>query len=90
MVLSCAEYFSVPKYSVCKTESGFVPLIRQRGTGIDLKDLFDDFHHGKLDISRLNYGIISLVPKTKDANQIKKRIDKFVSSMLVLKSLRKS
>lgn len=38
----------------------------------DLKDLFDDFHHGKLDISRLNYGIISLVPKTKDANQIKK------------------
>lgn len=38
----------------------------------DLKDLLDDFHKGVLDISRLNYGIITLVPKTKDAKQIQK------------------
>lgn len=34
----------------------------------DLKRMFDDFHSGRLDISRLNYGIITLVPKSKDAN----------------------
>lgn len=38
----------------------------------DLKKLFDDFHKGGLDISRLSYGIITLVPKNKDANQIQK------------------
>lgn len=38
----------------------------------DLKALLDDFHAGKADISRLNYGIITLVPKTKDAKQIQK------------------
>lgn len=38
----------------------------------DLKAIFDDFHSGSLDISRLNYGIITLISKTKDANQIQK------------------
>lgn len=38
----------------------------------DLKGLLDDFHGGRLDISILNYGIITLVPKTKDAKQIQK------------------
>lgn len=32
--------------------------------------LLDDFHKGKLDIARLNYGIITLVPKTNDAKEI--------------------
>jgi len=32
--------------------------------------LFDDFYHGKVDISRLNYGIITLLPKVKEANKI--------------------
>lgn len=36
----------------------------------DLKALFDDFHEGNLDISKLNYGIITLVPNIKDANQV--------------------
>ena len=35
----------------------------------DLKGLLDDFHSGNLDISRLNYGIITLVPKVKDAKK---------------------
>lgn len=37
-----------------------------------LKDLFDDLVVGNLDVSRLNYGIISLVPKTPDADIIQK------------------
>jgi hypothetical protein len=32
--------------------------------------LFDDFHKNKVDICRLNYGIISLLPKVKEANRI--------------------
>ena len=37
---------------------------------IDLLHLFHDFYNGKLDLSRLNYGILSLLPKTSDANKI--------------------
>lgn len=33
-----------------------------------LKALFDDFHNGTIDITRLNFGIITLVPKIKEAN----------------------
>lgn len=28
--------------------------------------MFQDFHEGKLDVSRLNYGIITLIPNIKD------------------------
>ena len=38
----------------------------------DLKMMFDDLYKGTLDIKRLNYGIIRLIPKTKEANQIQK------------------
>lgn len=31
-----------------------------------------DFHKGEMDIARLNYDIITLVPKTSDAKKIKK------------------
>lgn len=37
-----------------------------------MKNLLDNFHIGALDIARLNYGVITLVPKCKDAKQIKK------------------
>ena len=37
----------------------------------DLMKMFRDFHGGNLDIQRLNYGVISLVPKIKDATSIK-------------------
>ena len=33
--------------------------------------MFADFHKRDLDIKRLNYGVITLVPKVKDANDIK-------------------
>ena len=33
--------------------------------------MFDDFHKGALDIKRLNYGVITPVPKVKEANNIK-------------------
>ena len=36
----------------------------------DIIQLFDDFFRQKVDISRLNYDIISLLPKVKDANKI--------------------
>ena len=33
--------------------------------------LFSNFHNLKLDIGRFNYGIITLLPKVKEANNIK-------------------
>ena len=36
----------------------------------DLLCLFDWFHDGKLDVQRLNYGIITLLPKSTDASRI--------------------
>jgi hypothetical protein len=33
----------------------------------DIMHLFDDFHSEKVDTSRLNYGIITLLPKVNDA-----------------------
>lgn len=45
----------------------FWDLIKQ-----DLLDIINDFHKGLLNNDRLNYGIITLIPKTKDASQIKK------------------
>jgi hypothetical protein len=36
----------------------------------DMMDLFHDFHNGCLDIQRLNYGTITLLPKVKDASKI--------------------
>jgi hypothetical protein len=37
----------------------------------DVMALFFDFHNQNLDIGRLNYGVITLLPKVKDANNIK-------------------
>jgi len=37
----------------------------------DIINMFKDFHEGLLDIKRLNYGVITLVPKLKEANSIK-------------------
>jgi hypothetical protein len=37
----------------------------------DLLLLFQDFYNLKLDIGRFNYGTITLLPKVKDANNIK-------------------
>jgi len=36
----------------------------------DVMQLFHDFHEGNADISRLNYGIITLLPKVHDASKI--------------------
>lgn len=37
----------------------------------ELKSMFNDFYNDKLDIQRLNYGVITLVPKLKEAKNIK-------------------
>jgi hypothetical protein len=34
-------------------------------------EMFEKFHRGELNISKLNYGLISLIPKLKEANNIK-------------------
>jgi hypothetical protein len=34
--------------------------------------MFDAFHQGKLDIERLNHGVIYLIPKVSDADVIQK------------------
>ena len=36
----------------------------------DVLDIFGEFHTGKLEVSRLNYGIITLLPKVQDAEKI--------------------
>ena len=36
----------------------------------DIVELFADFHKGNLDVHRLNYGVITLLPKVKDAIRI--------------------
>lgn len=37
----------------------------------DFFGMFKDFEHGQLDIKTLNFGVITLVPKLKEANTIK-------------------
>jgi hypothetical protein len=34
-------------------------------------EMFQDLYSGELNLSRLNYGMISLIPKLKEANKIK-------------------
>lgn len=36
----------------------------------DIVELFNDFYLGKLDIQRLNFGIITLIPKSNEYNNI--------------------
>ena len=36
----------------------------------DVVEMFNDFHAGNLEVSRLNYGIITLLPKVQDAEKI--------------------
>ena len=36
----------------------------------DIMELFEDFHNGKLDVHRLNYGVITFLPKVQDASKI--------------------
>lgn len=36
----------------------------------DIVEIFRDFHENKMDVSRMNYGVITLIPKTKDAIRI--------------------
>ena len=36
----------------------------------DVLDLFDAFHKGELAVCRLNYGVITLLPKVQDATRI--------------------
>jgi hypothetical protein len=36
----------------------------------DIIQLFDDFYNHEVDVSRLNYGIITLLPKIKEASKI--------------------
>lgn len=37
----------------------------------DIEDMFKDFWGNQLDIRRLNYGVITLIPKLKEANNIR-------------------
>ena len=36
----------------------------------DIIELFAEFHNGSLDVKRLNYGVITLLPKVQDAVKI--------------------
>jgi len=54
--------------------NGFSPVFFQKFWGTisgEIMGMFEDFWAGKLDIKRLNFGVITLVPKIKGANNIK-------------------
>jgi hypothetical protein len=34
-------------------------------------EMFEKLYNGELNLSRINYGVISLIPKLKEANNIK-------------------
>lgn len=59
----------------------------------DIVQLFSDFHSGRVDISRLNYGIITLLPKVKEAAKIQQFrpicllncLFKFITKVLTLR-----
>jgi hypothetical protein len=36
----------------------------------DIMEMFNDFYEGRLDVSRINYGVITLLPKVTDAEKI--------------------
>jgi hypothetical protein len=38
---------------------------------LDIWNLFKDFYHGNLDIERLNYGMVTLLPKVDNAVEMK-------------------
>ena len=44
----------------------FWPVIRG-----DIKEMLDELHSGSLDLWRLNYGVITLLPKIRQTNNIK-------------------
>ncbi|WVZ69867.1 hypothetical protein U9M48_018590 [Paspalum notatum var. saurae] len=52
------------------------PLVLDTGNNVsfvknDLVDLLNEFHEGRLDIQRLNFAMMSLIPKTEDACNMK-------------------
>jgi hypothetical protein len=44
----------------------------------DLFSLLEDFYDWNLDVARLNYGVVTLVRKEKDADKIQKYRDQSV------------
>jgi len=40
--------------------------------------MLQELYHGRLNLSRLNYGVISLLPKIQDANIVSYSIDPYV------------
>ena len=65
------------KYLKTNTAPGpdgfLVQFIRNFGhkSGGSIKEMFDELHAGRLDMGRLNYGVIILLPKVVDAHVIK-------------------
>jgi hypothetical protein len=48
----------------------FYKCFRDQVKGPEL-EMYEKFHRGELNLSRLNYGLISLIPKLKETNNIK-------------------
>ena len=55
----------------------------------DIMEMFDDFHKEKLDVSRLNYGIIILLSKISEASRIS-NLDLYVSLIVSTSGLPRS
>jgi hypothetical protein len=49
---------------------------------VDIIELFDDLYKGRLDVSRINYGVITLLPKVADADKIQQFRPKYLLNCL--------
>ena len=68
-----AAIFSMKSASAAGPNGFGVPFFKDLWSSLnkDYLALFHDLHKGVLDIRRLNYGVITLVPKVRKANNIK-------------------
>ena len=77
MVHTCQQHTAVFQMDRDKSPgpNGFPAEFCQQNCELvkwDLKSLLDDFHSGQIDISRLSYGLVTLIPKCRDATRIRK------------------
>jgi hypothetical protein len=64
--------FKMEKNKVAGSDGFLIEFFQKNWVVVkeDMMVLFDDFHKGELDIKRLNYGTITLLPKVKEATKI--------------------
>jgi hypothetical protein len=66
--LPCSRWNTIRQWGLTKfplNSINFVGIIKE-----DMVELFNDFYENSFDVSRINYGVIILLPKVTNANKI--------------------